>query len=380
MIRKNNKSFFTVILSLCMVLAILFTGNVVAFAFSPTNVSNKIKPLTNYDGKEVTLINDDILELMDMDYFDWTYIVTLYEEGQNNYKPKDVVLSWQAVSDASYYNVKVSTDRNFTSVVDRYTVIGKTEVKVSTPLTGTKYFWQVETEVNGEKIVSGIFSFKTADTPRTLNIDGVTNTRDLGGYTTSLGKMAQNKVIRGARLENITEDGKVTMKRLGVKTDLDFRSTGEAGQQNVSPIGVNYINVDAPYYATYSSKGINEEVNYPLVKEIMMVFADADNYPVYMHCSYGKDRTGTFAFLLGALCGKTDVQLRQDYWLSVYSVDGAIPKTQIENYYMQFELMSTYINGFVGRTFAEKTENYLKKVGLTNSDIASIRANLLVQA
>ncbi len=380
MIRKNNKSFFTVILSLCMVLAILFTGNIVTFAFSPMNVSNKIKPLTNYDGKEVTLINDDILELMDMDYFDWTYIVTLYEEGQNNYKPKDVVLSWQAVSDASYYNVKVSTDRNFTSVVDRYTVIGKTEVKVSTPLTGTKYFWQVETEVNGEKIVSGIFSFKTADTPRTLNIDGVTNTRDLGGYTTSLGKMAQNKVIRGARLENITEDGKVTMKRLGVKTDLDLRSTGEAGQQNVSPIGVNYVNVDAPYYATYSSKGINEEVNYPLVKEIMMVFADADNYPVYMHCSYGKDRTGTFAFLLGALCGKTDVQLRQDYWLSVYSVDGAIPKTQIENYYMQFELMSTYINGFVGRTFAEKTENYLKKVGLTNSDIASIRANLLVQA
>jgi len=376
---KKSKKLLTVILSLCMVAVSLFTGSIGVFAFSPTKVSAKIKPLTNYSGNTVTLINDDIRELMDMDYFDWTYIITLYEEGENNYAPNDIVLSWEEVASADYYNVKVATDRDFNNVVDRYAVIGKNAVKVNIPLIDTEYFWQVETEVKGEKIVSGIFSFKTADTPRTLFIDGVTNTRDLGGYTTSLGVMAQNRVFRGAKLENITSAGKITAKKLGIKTDLDLRSPGEIPQKDKSPLDVNYINVDAPYYATYSDMAISDSRFYPNVKEIMQVFADANNYPIYMHCTYGKDRTGTFAFLLGALCGKNLVQLKQDFWLSVYSVDGAISKDKIKSTWEQFELLYTFIDGQVGRTFAEKTETYLKTVGLTQKQLDSIKANILVQ-
>lgn len=376
--KKKSKKLLTIIFSLCMVVVTVLTGSIGVFAFSPTNVSAKIRPLTNYNGNIVTLINDDIRELMDMDYFDWTYIVTLYEEGENNYAPNDVILSWENIPSAGYYNVKISTDKNFKSNVERYTVVGKNSVKVHAPLINTEYFWQIETENDGEKIISARFSFKTADTPRTIYIDGVTNTRDFGGYKTSLGAIAQGKIFRGARLENITKDGLLTAKRLGIKTDLDLRSPGEMGQQNVSPLGVNYVNVDAPYYATYSDKGIDKQTNYYLVKDVMKVFADKNNYPVYMHCTYGKDRTGTFAFLLGALCGKTDVQLRQDYWLSVYSEAGAIPKEQVENYHDQFELMFNYINGFVGRTLAEKTENYLKDVGLTQTELNSIKSNLLV--
>lgn len=379
--KRKIRTILTSILSVLMVSVTTLTGGT-ANAFSPENVSSRIKATALYDGSEVYLVNDDVREIIDMDYFDPSWIKSLYTEGENNCAPVDMKLEWEAVSGATYYNVRVATDRDFRSVVDRFTVIGKTSVSVSVPLVGTTYYWQVETEVGGNKIVSGLFSFATADSPRMIYIDGVTNSRDIGGYATSLGVMRQGRVIRTARLEGITSAGLVTAKKLGIKTDLDFREAGEDGQADVSPLGsdIKYVNVPGPYYVYYTGKPLDSDSGKTAIKNIMQVFADADNYPVDMHCSFGKDRTGTVAFLLGALCGASKVQLERDFWLSVYSEAGAVEYAEIDNTYELFKETYNYIkNKFVGVTYADKTAAYLKSAGLTQTEIDAIRSNLLVK-
>ena len=382
MLKRKIKMMLLTVFSLCLAAVITFNGSVSVSAFSPENVSSKIRAKTLWDGSEIMIVNDDMRELLDMDYFDASWIKTLYTEGEDNYVPTELKLEWEALDGATYYNVRVGTNRNFEMTTERFSVLGGTSVTVRLPLVNTEYFWQVETEVNGEKIVSGLFSFKTANTPRVLYIDGVRNTRDLGGYTTSLGIIRQGRVIRTAKLEGITAEGLKTTKKLGIKTDLDFRSQGEDGQANVSPLGsdINYINIPGAYYAYYTDRPIDKENGKESVKQIMQVFANKDNYPINMHCSFGKDRTGTIAFLLNALCGASKEQLKRDFWLSVYSEAGAVKYEEIDNTYQLFEEMYKYINNKKGRTFAEKTETYLKEAGLTQEEIAAIRTNLLVTA
>ncbi len=45
--------------------------------------------------------------------------------------------------------------------------------------------------------------------------------------------------------------------------------------------------------------------------------ADRENYPIYLHCTYGNDRTGTICYLLEALLGVRDEDLLKEYRLSV---------------------------------------------------------------
>ena len=77
---------------------------------------------------------------------------------------------------------------------------------LSNPFANTTYYWQVIASLeNGGKVYSSIYSFTTADTIRTVTIDGVSNTRDIGGYETEFGYIKQGLVYRSARLESITE-------------------------------------------------------------------------------------------------------------------------------------------------------------------------------
>ena len=367
-------------------------------AFSALDVSDAIVAKTPCDGETVSLVNESVLELLEMDYFDVSWVQSLYEVGKDNYAPV-ITLSWEAVDNATAYSVRVATDEDFVNVEERFSVLGTTEVKMIAPKANTDYYWQVSAQVGANTIVSDVFSFQTSDTLRTVYIDGVTNTRDIGAKTTALGVMKQGQVYRGAGLKwksaasdtyientpkayEITPTGIQTVKRLGIKTELDLRSAGETEQDGTSPAGIeNYVQISSPYYAGGHAEGIDQENNYAAVKAIMQVFANADNYPIYMHCSYGKDRTGTISYLLNALCGASQTQCWQDFWLSVYAESGAIKKENIQHTYDLLVGLHNFINGQSGKTYADKVANYLTKtVGLTNEEIQQIRNNLLIYA
>lgn len=396
--KQTVKTTITCALAALFLCAGAYDGRAFAAdAFSATDVSDAITAKTPCDGQTVSLVNDSVLELLEMDYFDVAWVQSLYEVGQDNYAPV-ITLSWNGVENATAYGVRVATDEDFINVEERFSVVGATEVKMIAPKANTHYFWQVSAQVGEKKIVSDVFSFQTADTLRTVYIDGVTNTRDVGGKSTSLGVMKQGQVYRGAGLKwnsaasdtyiegtpkayAITAAGIRTIKRLGIQTELDLRSAGETGQDGTSPAGIeNYVQISSPFYAGGHAEGIDKAANYAAVKSIMQVFANADNYPIYMHCSYGKDRTGTISYLLNALCGASKTQCWQDFWLSMYAESGAIQKENVQHTYDVLMGLHNFINGQSGKTYADKTANYLKTVGLSEQEIAQIRNNLLIYA
>lgn len=73
------------------------------------------------------------------------------------------------------------------------------------------------------------------------------------------------------------------------------------GQQVLSPMGVNRMYKE---FATYCQGEI---------LEAMMVFADPKNYPIEIHCTQGKDRTGLVSALILKIAGVPEDVIVNDY-------------------------------------------------------------------
>ena len=297
------------------------------------------------------------------------------------FNPVNNVLTWQSsLENVASYKVRVAYDNKFTQcfIIEDDADVEK-GVTIENPLVGTDYYWQViATLENGDKVYSSIFDFTTENSTRTVSIEGVSNTRDLGGYETAYGYVQQGLVYRSARLESITADGMYTLKNeLGVKTDLDLRGEAEAttGANSKNPATLeNYYTYDTPQYAYAANLGLDYEGHFANVGAIMQVFADKDNYPIDMHCAVGRDRTGTITALFKALLGYAEEDIVNDYYISMFSTTGAWSKeTTLTNMGMINNVVS-YLNSFNGATLADRAADYLiSKCGMEQSDIDAIR-------
>lgn len=286
-------------------------------------------------------------------------------------------LRWFDYDGNTSYTVRLSMKADMSDAVTYKTE--ENSLDLINLLAGTDYYWTV---AGGGK-VSGVLHFKTAATIRTMTVDGLSNTRDCGGWaTTDGGKIRQGLVYRGAKPDNITQTGKEQIAALGIKTDLDLRKPSEAaGLNGVSPLGsdVQYLNYNAPYYWN-DIAGINTEAYKEALVNEIRVYADASNYPIYVHCAVGRDRTGTICFLINALCGVSEQDLYLDYEFSLLSaagtLDNATTQALVEwNFKGMYDnLMSHYANG---GTIQDAVENFMLSIGITQSEIASIRSILV---
>ena len=211
--------------------------------------------------------------------------------------------------------------------------------------------------------------------PRLIDVEGVDNMRDLGGYG-----LKQGLIYRCGRLseedgkDKITEQGKKTMlEDLHIKSEVDLRRDDEFGNITVSPLGesVKYLHLPMVYggnnIATY--KGVYQEIEYnnpARIKEFFTFLSNENNYPLLFHCSIGKDRTGCLAYLLEGLLGVSEENLYRDYLFSNFSEIGSICKVKDitgSNRYGQT------IKGYEGETIQEKITNFLtgELIGLEKS-------------
>ena len=88
---------------------------------------------------------------------------------------------------------------------------------------------------------------------------------------------------------------------------------------------------------------------------------------MYMHCTYGADRTGTIIYLLQGVLGVPEDKMDMEYMLTAFEV----PSVK-ENEYI--DVVKTNIMGFEGDTINEKIENFLiNDIGVTKQEIDSIR-------
>ena len=279
--------------------------------------------------------------------------------------PLPVTLTWTDANAAEgkSYTVFLSTDRDMENA---------TEITVTEPLAevynlniGTTYYWQVR---SGEDS-SPVQVFTTEDGyPRFIKLDGVSNVRDIGGYVTADGRrVRQNLAYRSAHLDAITSEAKeIALHHLNIRTDLDLRGGGS------TPLGssVKHISVAMQWY-----EHIFEEKMHGVIRETVSIFADERNYPILFHCSMGRDRTGTTAFLILGLLGVDEDTLRHEYYASFFSQQGAFSETEFPLLIINMNRLVSGFDDFGDEddTLQEKIHAYLLHIGVTEEEIQSIR-------
>lgn len=294
-------------------------------------------------------------------------------------RPLPVVHKWEAVSDKgavpNHYIFELSSHEEMT---DAYVVeTESTVVPVYNLLLGQEYFWTVTCIFeDGQQWKSPVVKYKTDDkAPRNLNVDGVTNCRDLGGWKTADGKeVKQAMVYRTARMnENMEETITISAEGIDwltntakVKTEIDFR-VDEIRTTSALGNGVNYINI--PTKGTV----VNQLRNYDAeMCEAIKIFAKEDNYPILFHCSLGTDRTGLLAYLLNGLLGVSEDDLYLDYAFSNLGDIGSLRKAdEIKESYVRV------IQGFGKDTVSENVEAYMLEIGVTKEEICEIKRIML---
>jgi len=304
---------------------------------------------------------------------------------EDDFAPVGITISWESEEGVQYYTVKISTNADLSNFVGYVTL--DTSLELTDLFAGTDYYYQIVAQYADRTVKSRIFSFRTANLIRTIEMEGVSNTRDIGGYYTADGtkRVRQGMVYRGAKLENITAAGKEkALNVYGIKTDLDLRAEAYA-----SPLGasVNFINVSGPYYVDSrwgidsvadSSKGPwTGTYRDALIQEIK-AFANPANYPIYVHCSVGRDRTGTIVGLINGLCGVSELDLCMDYEASFFSERGCNGGFSPQERLVMFKDIFFYLKlTYKKATLAENVEAFMLDIGITAEEIASIRSILL---
>lgn len=276
-----------------------------------------------------------------------------------------------------------SADRDFASSVTVDLPAGKSEYELYNLYKSTEYYVRVTAILDNDERKSAEGSFKTADIGvRAMKIDGIYNVRDAGGYRTTDGKVtAQGRMFRGGALSkcydhaydfvSLTEEGKAYMRdTLGIRTDFDLRNEAQNEGLTESPIPgakLEYYNLDG-----YLSAFTQPE---PYRKAIAGL-ADENRYPVYIHCTGGADRTGTLVFLINALLGVGEDDLIRDYETTTFSVYGE--RSRNSGIY-KFSEFYAQLKTYAGSTLAEKTENYMLSIGVTKTQIESLRSIMLTE-
>ncbi len=159
---------------------------------------------------------------------------------------------------------------------------------------------------------------------------------------------------------------------LGIRTDIDLRSEGEVRGMEGSPLGptVAWVNVSSSAYA-----GMQEERGRIPFSKVFRVFLDPANYPIDFHCIAGQDRTGAVAFILNALLGVEEEEL----WLDWEATAFWNPSPHF-NHAKLFDHLVRGFDRWPGDTIRERVEAYVRSIGFTDDDIATLRGILLEPA
>lgn len=248
--------------------------------------------------------------------------------------------------------------------------VDKDYVQIDNLKTDTTYYYQVH--VNGQVFSD---SFHTAKAPRFVTIPGLVNTRDIGGYINKDGKkIKQGLMIRGVELDGLVnvayfipaDELDAVQETFGFAYDLDLRESSLYHGNYTSRLNIPHRFYTSPMYGQIYDSAWRERL-----QQIFSDLADPNKYPMYLHCTWGMDRTGTIVFLLQGILNMTEEDMVNEYKLTSYVHSNIADSTN----------MDVIISGmarYEGNTLNERIVTFLTTViGVTDEEIASIRSIFL---
>ena len=299
--------------------------------------------------------------------------------------PAGVELGWRFSGDRAKcrYELLLSDSEDFSNPVS--IKAPHSRHRVQNLLLGKRYYWKVKANYTDGRpsLETKIQSFVVdPQPPRVMNVPNVDNVRDIGGWTGLEGrKIQQGLVYRSSGLNNNSTDGgktpgpnrfddegrKVLSEIMKVNLELDLRSKGETASMTVSPLGeqVKYINISTTCYG-----GMFTEIGRKNFAMLFKLFADKSNYPIDFHCIAGADRTGSLSYLLLAVLGVKEEDVRLDYvFTSFFSLRGYINADIFQKGFNEY--------GTKDEPLYAKAERYLLSAGITPQEIISFREIML---
>ena len=180
-----------------------------------------------------------------------------------------------------------------------------------------------------DDVDGGLGSSRTCRRSEPVFECSVPNARDLVGTPIANGQsIACGALYRGAPLAGLSDAGCRVFARLGIKTVIDLREDSErvawpeaacvTAAANVvsAPMPIPYNVSPADYVADLNASAS--------IAAAFTALGDPAAYPVYFHCTYGRDRTGVLAAVILSALGATRADILQEYLISQQTV-GAAP-------------------------------------------------------
>jgi protein tyrosine/serine phosphatase len=163
----------------------------------------------------------------------------------------------------------------------------------------------------------------TTKKPFAQRIDGVPGIENFARMNPNL--------YRGAQP---TPEGFKQLKQMGVKTVIDFRSHHSTKAQ-VEAAGLTPVEI--PLKADLGSTPPTQEE----LQHFFKVVLDPERQPVYIHCAFGKDRTGTMAAVY---------RLEMDGW----TPEEAMQEMEAFGYHNIYRDLVNFIRNYTPQGFGKK--------------------------
>ena len=353
---------------------------------SPFVHDSKYMTVTKFD-EPVSLVDYRVTEYLSADP---SVMVTNFLPGNTDRLDKGSPVSIGYIFETPNHqeilsvDVEISETEDFTSIVQTASINSRQPTAdIYNLKTSQQYYFRVNVTLDNGKIHTKAGAFETAATPRFINLDGASNVRDIGGWTTEAGKVIkQGLLYRGGEIDGgkntghpdfcLTETGIEQLLALGIATDFDLRSE----DVKVSDYSILGSGVHREFYNAHHYQAVFNASYKPFLRKQFSDLANPDAYPIYLHCTHGVDRAGTMSFLIEALLGLSKENLIRDYELSAFYYNYAHVNRKLQNGGNILELLAG-LEKYEGETLKDKCATFLLSVGVTQEEIDSIRSIFL---
>jgi len=357
-------------------------------ATSSWTYGGSISDFINKSDESFNIENEKVRAYLDntaYDNTDYTYTEVLKYAANNYDKPNGFSVNWEFAGTCDSFNVKVSLTGDFADgKTYTYNVVNTARSFVVKNLDPSKVAGVKVSSVTGgvESVVTSK-AIPCEGRVRMLDVDGIRNVRDIGGWDCGNGKRIKyGKFFRGSAIDEsgstITSAGKAVLYNLnGVRAEIDLRSTASPTTSDIGASCVKYSITGYSYINGFNNTSDAYNVFSRVFTEI------ASGHPIYMHCSGGCDRTAFYVCMLEGLLGVSENDITKDFELSSF-MDKAY-----SNNYRRYRSMGveysnrdwlgliTLIKGLTGGTWVEKFDTYFTSLGFTQSDIDAVRNAML---